>query len=312
MDAVGLVPWGGWTGGSRILAGLAYTLALATGVWLASLWRRDLSLIDRWWGPLVAGSGLTVLAVSAKPPLSSAAWGWTLAACVLAGVWALRLAVYLSWRNWGQGEDRRYTRLREAGGPSYAYTSLVRVFMLQALLGWVISSPLMALVHTALEGPGQPVSTWAAGLALAVASLGLLIESVADAQMASHRRARARQPAATAASSVMDRGLWRYSRHPNYFGETCFWWGLGALAVAVGGASAAWALLGPALLTFLLLKVSGAPMLEADLGARSPAYREYIARTPAFFPGRPRTLEPVRAGLEASPPSTHRPRSPAP
>ena len=87
---------------------------------------------------------------------------------------------------------------------------------------------------------------------------------------------------------VMDRGLWRYTRHPNYFGETCFWWGMWLIALAAGGAAAIWTVLSPLLMTVLLLKVSGVALLEKDIGERRPAYRDYIARTNAFIPGPPR------------------------
>ena len=86
----------------------------------------------------------------------------------------------------------------------------------------------------------------------------------------------------------MDRGLWRYTRHPNYFGEACVWWGLGLVAVSAAGFAGTWSLLSPLLMTVLLLRVSGVTLLEKDIGEQWPAYRDYIARKPAFFPGLPR------------------------
>jgi steroid 5-alpha reductase family enzyme len=113
---------------------------------------------------------------------------------------------------------------------------------------------------------------------------GLVFEATADHQLTRFRAA------PDSKSQVMDRGLWRYSRHPNYFGECCFWWGLGLIALA-GGLHGAWALVSPLLMTFLLLKVSGVGLLEADLVEHRKAYRDYIRRTPTFFPGRPKARE---------------------
>jgi steroid 5-alpha reductase family enzyme len=120
---------------------------------------------------------------------------------------------------------------------------------------------------------------------IVVALVGFLFEAIGDAQMAAFKADPVHE------GQVMDRGLWRYTRHPNYFGEACFWWGIWLLALAAGGADAVWTVLSPALMTVLLLKVSGVALLEKDMVERRPAYRDYIARTNAFIPGPPRREE---------------------
>ncbi|MBS0387882.1 MAG: DUF1295 domain-containing protein, partial [Proteobacteria bacterium] len=187
--------------------------------------------------------------------------------------WALRLALHLARRNWRAAEDRRYAAMRARHEPGFAWKSLYLVFGLQALLAWIISAPLAA----GLAGRTSPRPLWLFGLLLAVA--GFAIEAIADRQLRAHRRRDA------AARAVLDRGLWRYSRHPNYFGECCLWWGLFAMAVR---ADTLWTVVSPLLMTWLLLRVSGVTLLEQDIADRRPAYRDYVARTPAFFPWKPR------------------------
>jgi steroid 5-alpha reductase family enzyme len=185
----------------------------------------------------------------------------------------LRLAFHLAHRNAGQGEDRRYRDLRERHGPGFAVKSLYLVFWLQALLAWVISLPLLGAFAST-----RPLDALDyAGLALWM--LGFIVEVVADRQLARFKK----NPAN--ADQVMDRGLWRYTRHPNYFGEFCIWWGFWLMALAAG---AWWAVAGPVLLTFLLLRVSGVRRMERDIGKSRPQYADYVLKTNAFFPGPPR------------------------
>lgn len=283
------------------LAGLGLPLLLAAVVWVASVVRQDASLIDRFW---------PVLVLSAALPATISARSWSaiaIAFWVIALLWGLRLALYLTRRNWGHGEDRRYRAMRARHGRAFWWRSAVIVYGLQAVLAWLIAQPLIVGVTAARYasdlGPFESVML---GFGFLLAIAGWLFESIADAQMARFRRTAAgAQPEA-----VMDQGLWRYSRHPNYFGEACVWWGLAIAACAValasadaGGASApaaaaTWpsavailrALGGAALLTWLLLRVSGVAMTEKDIGERRPAYRRYQAITSAFFPRRPRQV----------------------
>ncbi len=247
------------------LLGFAAALVLALGTWVASLVQRDVSLVDRMWAPLIAA------------PAVAYAWvlvpGDSLRFKVMAAllvVWAVRLAIYVSWRNWGHGEDKRYTVIRERNEPNFAVKSVYLVFVLQAVLAWLVSLPLLAAA-------ANPVAwTTLDAIGAVVAAVGFVFEAVGDQQLASFKADPAHK------GKVMDRGLWRYSRHPNYFGEFCVWWGLFLMALAAGGW---WSVISPLIMTGLLLKVSGVALLEKDIGERRPAYRDYIARTNAFFPG---------------------------
>lgn len=252
-----------------LLVSLAVTATLAALTWLASVARRDVSLVDRVWGPMIAAAGLVAAWRAGADDLRAVVM------LTLAAAWALRLAAYITWRNWGHGEDRRYQAIRARNGAGFWWQSLFTVFGLQAVLAVVVALPLLA----AALRPPAPWSPWLDGAGALLALGGLLFEAVADAQMAGFKADPARR------GQVMDRGLWRYTRHPNYFGECCVWWGLGLMALTAGSA---WALASPLLMTVLLLRVSGVTLLEADLRERRPAYRDYVARTNAFVPGPPR------------------------
>ncbi|MEC5398582.1 DUF1295 domain-containing protein [Uliginosibacterium sp. H1] len=250
-----------WNSAAMALAGM---LVLTVMGWVCSLARHDASLADRIWPLFFALAATTATVVHL--PLT------TRGVCLLALVtaWALRLGVYITWRNWGHGEDRRYVQMRERHGKAFTWRSLYLVFGLQAVLAWVISAPL--LTGIASRAPLTTVDMF--GMALAV--FGILFETVADAQLSTFKRDPAHR------GQVMQGGLWAYSRHPNYFGEACTWWGFGLVACATGYY---WTLLSPLLMTVLLLRVSGVSLLEQDITERRPAYREYMARTNAFIPG---------------------------
>ena len=249
------------------LASLPAIAALATTAWVVCTARRNVGLVDVFWSLfflLAAG----VYAAVAAPAGPRAALVLTLVAA-----WAVRLAAYLAARNWHAPEDRRYQQIRARNQPNFEWKSLYLVFGLQGLLAWIVSAPLAAAV--ASPAPLGPLD-WAGA---ALVAFGIAFETVADAQLARFRR----DPAS--AGRVLDHGLWRWSRHPNYFGEFCVWWGFYLLAVAGGGA---WTAFSPLLMTLLLLRVSGVTLLEKDIGERRPEYRDYVARTSAFFPWPPR------------------------
>lgn len=253
-------------GVSSWLSVLPWLLGLALAGWIVATVRRNVGLVDIVW-PLFFLLAAVLLAW--RGPLDTRG---TLVVALVA-VWALRLAGYLALRNWSAPEDHRYQAIRRRNEPGFTWKSLYLVFGLQALLAWLIAAPLAA----ALRGNAPIGVSDVAGAALV--SFGLAFEAIADAQLARFKA----DPAN--AGRVLDRGLWRYTRHPNYFGEFCVWWGFYAIAFGAGGG---WTVFSPLLMTLLLLKVSGVALLEKDIGQRRPAYRDYVARTNAFFPGPPR------------------------
>lgn len=244
--------------------GLLAIGALALLGWTVSLLREDVSVADSLW-PVFIALAAWVYAVHEWPP--GTRQGVSLG---LVTVWAARLALYIHARNRGQGEDRRYAQMRARHGSAFQWRSAYLVFGLQGVLAWIVSVPFLALAgdHT----PLGPVDM--AGAVLA--AFGIAFEVIADFQMARFKR----DPAQ--GGQVMDRGLWRFSRHPNYFGEACTWWGLGVLAASQGEV---WVLVSPLLMTVLLLRVSGVSLLEKDIADRRPGYRDYVRRTNAFVPG---------------------------
>lgn len=248
-------------------AALLALLLLGFATWLASLPLRDVSIVDRFWPMLIL---LAALIYALALPLAGERPIWVLALTLL---WAIRLATHITWRNWGEGEDRRYQQIRARNQPGFEWKSLYLVFGFQALLAWMVSLPLLA----AISGTRPLNALDALGFALAMS--GIVFETVADAQLAGFKSRPENR------DRVMNRGLWRYSRHPNYFGEFCVWWGFFLVAAASG---AWWTIVSPLLMSLLLLRVSGVALLEKDIADRRPAYRDYILRTNAFFPWSPR------------------------
>ena len=250
-----------------VAAGVVLVLMLA--LWAVSLALRDASIVDVAWGPLIA-----VVGVLGAVLLD----GWVVRRWLVAGlavIWAARLAHHIAGRNRGQGEDPRYAAWREEHGEAWALRSLFTVFWLQGAILLVVALPLP--VAQAAEAPDRmPLLD---GLGVTLWTLGFLFETVSDAQLLRFRRRR------TDPDAILTSGLWRYSRHPNYFGEAVLWWGFGAFAMAVPGGG--WALVGPLLITVLLVKVSGVAMTEERMEGR-PGFAEYVRRTSAFVPLPPR------------------------
>jgi steroid 5-alpha reductase family enzyme len=244
-------------------------VVLMGGLWLISLRAHDVSIVDPIWGPAFVVVALIAGLVGA----GCAGRRWLLFAMV--ALWGLRLGAYLTARKLGDPEeDRRYRVMRERKGDAFPVWSLVMVFGLQGLLVLIVSLPVQVAAGrggtlSAVIAPG--VVVWA---------VGLFFEAVGDEQM---RRFKA-DPAHH--GQVMDRGLWRYTRHPNYFGDFCVWWGLWLVALTAGGTW--WTFIGPVVMSILLIRVSGAALLEKDIGDRRPGYADYIKRTSGFFPRPPR------------------------
>lgn len=247
--------------------------ALAVGAlmlltWVVSLRMRDVSIIDPVWGLAF------VVAVWAAFAVSDGDEGRRLLLGVLVTVWGLRLFGYHSWRHRGRGEDRRYTAMRERNPDTFAVRALVTVFALQAVLVIVVSLPVqMAQV------PDTPDLGFLAVVGTVVWAVGLAFESVGDAQLARFRADPANR------GRALDTGLWRYTRHPNYFGDFLVWWGLFLVAAEAG---VWWTVVGPVVMSILLVRVSGVGLLEKDIGERRPGYADYVRRTSAFVPLPPR------------------------
>lgn len=242
-------------------------------LWLVSLALRDSSIVDIFWGPGCAAVAWVAWAASGSG--SSHA----VAAVLAATLWGLRLGAYIGLRNRG-GEDRRYARLRQHisdQGKNYALYSLRAVFGMQGLFMWICTWPLIVAVVT----PSTRAIGALGGVGLGLWAMGLIMETLADAQMSRFRAQR------TEPGAVMDRGLWRYSRHPNYFGEMLVQWGLFLLACDVSRFG--WlTVFGPLLLSYVIMGPLGANLLERRLGKKNPGYEAYIRRTSAFIPWPPK------------------------
>lgn len=253
-----------------MIISLLVVLAAVFVLWLLSLTRRDASIIDPFWG-----AGFVIVAWFAyvsNSPVTGRVWilVW------LTTMWGLRLALFLLWRKLGHGEDRRYAAMRAHHGRRFWWISFFTVFLLQGVILWFVSLPIqVAAVKNAPATLG-----WLDAAGIATWCLGLCFEAVGDWQLWRF------QADPKNAGRVLDRGLWRFTRHPNYFGDFCVWWGLYLVATAGGGF---WTIGSPLLMSLLLLRVSGVTLLERTIKQRRPEYAAYQLRTNAFFPGPPRS-----------------------
>jgi steroid 5-alpha reductase family enzyme len=251
---------------------LVVVLALMTLVWVASLVKRDAGIVDVFWGLGFVVVGWTGMAGSDEPTLRG---GIVVA---LATLWGVRLSIYILWRNRGQGEDYRYREMRQRSPGTFPIRSLFTVFWLQALLLWAISLPLLQAQRSAGTRGLEPLDM----LGLALFAVGFAFEAGGDWQLARFKGEPANE------GKVMDRGFWRYTRHPNYFGDAVVWWSFFCFAAATEGGW--WTVFSPALMTVLLMRVSGVALLEKRLKQTKPAYRRYAETTNAFFPWFPRRV----------------------
>jgi steroid 5-alpha reductase family enzyme len=244
----------------------AVALAAVTLVWIVSLPLRDVGIVDIYWGPgFVLVTAATILWVHALDLRGVLLF-------LLVAVWAFRLAthLFLRWRR-ANHEDHRYAAMRNKAGSRFPVQSLFTVFWLQGVIMWFVSLP----IQSALMAPHAPLGFLdLAGACVAIA--GILIEGIADHQLTQFGRDPANR------GHVLDMGLWAWSRHPNYFGDAAMWWGI--FLVCWAGGCTRWAILGPMLMTYLLLRVSGVTLLERKMVDRRPAYADYIRRTSAFIP----------------------------
>ena len=246
---------------------LGVNAVIAVAAWAYSVARRNVAIVDSLWSLMILASLLSYVLLSGATGVRAALL------LFLVSAWAVRLAVHITVRNHGQPEDHRYQAIRRNNQPHFWLKSIYIVFGLQAFLAWFVSMP--AVAGAASVAP----LGWLDAAGLLAWSVGMYFEVVGDWQLAKFQRQRESKGA------VLDSGLWRYTRHPNYFGECLLWWGVFLVALSAG---AWWAVVSPILMTLLLLRVSGVALLERDIAERRPAYREYVERTSAFIPMPPR------------------------
>lgn len=244
-------------------------------LWLIACRIKDPSFVDSWWA-----GGMVVLAWSSFAQSSPGPHRWALT--LLATAWGLRLALYLLWRWRQHGPDRRYVSMmahaKQERGWGFPLASLLLVFALQAPLQFVVALPVQLGQTPGGDGALGPVAL--GGVALAV--LGILFETIGDAQLVAFKAKPENK------GKLLTTGLWRYTRHPNYFGDALTWWGL--YAIACEQPYGVWSAAGPLLLTFLLTRWSGAPTTEGRLKRTRPEYADYMARTSGFVPWFPRKV----------------------
>lgn len=252
-----------------IWAGLG-VLGLMTVLWLVSIYLKNVSIVDNFWGigfiliALIYALQCEVLYTRIKLMM------------LLVTLWGLRLSVYLMYRNYGKGEDYRYQEFRKSYGPKrYWWFSFFQVFLLQGGLMMIISLPLLGI---ALKTNSDALNLFDY-LAILIWIIGFIFESVGDYQLTAFKRHPENK------GKLLTTGLWRYTRHPNYFGDAAVWWGFGLLAIASG---AYWYSLGALIMTYLIIKISGVALLERSLSDVKPGYEDYIRTTSAFFPWIPK------------------------
>ena len=243
---------------------------MALGGWLQSLIVKKVCIVDSMWSLFIAVAGLSFVIVTQT-------WQqpFVLAASVLLVLWAVRLSGHITTRNWGKKEDHRYTAIGKNHQP-FKYKSLYFVFGLQAFLASLVALPFLALA-TAQQDP----IVWLFGLGCVLTIFGTVYEAIADWQLYHFLKNKQN-------GEVMDKGLWRNTRHPNYFGEFCVWWGFFGMALSVGGW---WTVISPLLMTVVLLRISGVAMMEQTITDNRPKYKTYIQKTNAFFPGPQKNIQ---------------------
>ncbi|MCW8955904.1 MAG: DUF1295 domain-containing protein [Gammaproteobacteria bacterium] len=248
---------------SHYLFALVLMLGAGFIVWVISIAKKDVSIVDSLWPLFFIIAAVTIYiqqgAVSFRADL----------VILLIIIWALRLSLYIVIRHWGHEEDPRYKTIRENNNPGFAYKSLYLIFGFQALIAWLVALPLFFAIESTASFNLFDV------IAICLWLSGMWFETVADYQLFKFKQNSANK------GKILTTGLWRYTRHPNYFGECLIWWGYFFFAIS---SSAYIAILSPLLMTFLLLKFSGVGLLEKTMKSR-PGYAAYMRHTNAFIPG---------------------------
>ncbi|MEO8356005.1 MAG: DUF1295 domain-containing protein [Chloroflexota bacterium] len=251
-----------------LLAG-AVTLVFMILLWWLSLALKNSSIVDIFWGIgfiLVAWITFTLAPQGYLPRRQLVA--------VLVTIWGVRLALHIGVRNWGTPEDFPYAKWCEENGPSWWWVSFFKVFLLQGVLMWIVSAPIIAAQTSGFPAILTPLDYIGASLW----TFGLLFEAIGDLQLTRFKADRSSR------GQLLTTGLWAYTRHPNYFGEAIIWWGYYIIALVSGSW---WTIFSPIIMTFLLMRVSGVAMLERTMKLK-PGYEEYMRRTSAFIPWFPK------------------------
>ena len=249
-------------------------LLLMTLLWLVSLALENSSIVDIFWG---TGFVVITWAAFALTPDGLLLRKMLISAIVTA--WGLRLTLHILARNWRKPEDFRYQAWRKQAGAAWWWRSFFKVFLLQGVLMWVIAAPLLAALLSATPGP----LLWLDYIVIPIWSIGFFFEAVGDWQLARFRANPDNR------GRVMNRSVWRYTRHPNYFGDATQWWAFYLVAVAAGGW---WTVFSPLIMTSLLMRVSGVTLLEKTLKETKPGYKEYVEATSEFVPWFPKKAKP--------------------
>ena len=241
-----------------------------TILWIVSVLIRNVSIVDLFWSiGFILTAVFYYLRTEGFEPRKTLLLG-------LVSIWGLRLSVYLFWRNFGKGEDFRYREFRKKYGENrYWWISFFQTFLLQGLLMWLISLPLLGAQFGGQDKPLNILDF--AGILFWL--IGFSFEAGGDFQLALFKADPANK------GKVMDKGFWRYTRHPNYFGDASVWWGYGLICIASGSYVPA---IGSLIMTALIIKVSGVALLEKSLKENKPQYKEYIEKTSAFLPWFPK------------------------
>lgn len=252
------------------LTGLVVIMVMMSMLWIASVILKNVSIVDIFWG---FGFVLASVAYFIK------ADGFETRKILLmamVAIWGLRLSVYLAWRNIGKGEDFRYQKFRsDYGEHRYWWISFFQTFLFQGVLMWLISAPLLGAQYYYTE-KGLGILDFAG---VAIWLTGLIFEAGGDCQLARFKADPANK------GKVLNTGLWRYTRHPNYFGDSAVWTGYALICLAAGSYIP---VLGSLLMIALIIKVSGVALLEKSLKSNKPGYKEYIENTSAFIPWFPK------------------------
>jgi steroid 5-alpha reductase family enzyme len=251
---------------------LLVILSFMTILWIISVAIKNVSIADIFWGlGFVVVNGFFFYR-------SEGASLQKILLLVLVTIWGLRLTIYIAWRNKGKGEDFRYKEFRKKYGEKrYWWISFFQTFLLQGILMWLISAPLLGTHFRSGQNPFGFLDLIAVLLWLT----GFVFEAGGDLQLAKFRSNTANK------GKVLDTGFWRYTRHPNYFGDACVWWGFAFFSISAGGYIP---VLGSLLMTALIIKVSGVALLEKSLVEQKPQYKEYVEKTSAFLPWFPKKI----------------------